>query len=86
MVGGIFMKAKIQKWGKSLAVRIPESLAADAGLEEDAAVDLKLVRGKVVVDPLTSDQVTLNELLTGVTSKNLHDAWDTGMPVGREVW
>jgi antitoxin MazE len=32
------MKTRIQKWGNSLALRIPRSFAAEAGLRLDAAV------------------------------------------------
>ena len=39
------MKTRVQKWGNSLALRIPKSFAAEAGLHADAAVELSLVEG-----------------------------------------
>lgn len=80
------MKTRVQKWGNSLALRIPKSFAAEAGLREDASVDLSLVKGKVVVQPVRPEPLTLDELLRGVTDENLHKEWDTGPAVGREVW
>lgn len=80
------MKTRVQKWGNSLALRIPKSFAAEAGLREDAPVDLSLVKGKVVVQPVQPEPLTLDELLRGVTDENLHQEWDTGPAVGREVW
>lgn len=33
------MKTRVQKWGNSLALRIPKSFANDVGLEKDSAVE-----------------------------------------------
>jgi antitoxin MazE len=80
------MKTRVQKWGNSLAVRIPKSFAEDAGLDADTAVDLRLVKGALVVRPLRRGPVTLAQLLRRVTDENLPGEWDTGTPVGKEVW
>ncbi len=80
------MKTRVQKWGNSLALRIPKSFATEAGLQENAPVDLSLVDGKLVVQPVAPQPPTLGELLRGVTDQNLHGEWDTGPDVGREVW
>lgn len=80
------MKTRVQKWGNSLALRIPKSIAAEAGLREHAAVEMSLVKGRVVVQPVTEEPLTLEELLRGVTEENLHGEWHTGPAVGREVW
>jgi antitoxin MazE len=80
------MKTRVQKWGNSLALRIPKSFAAEAGLQENAAVELSLVDGKLVVQRAVPQSPTLEELLRGVTEQNLHGEWDTGPAVGREVW
>ena len=70
------MKTRIQKWGNSLAVRIPKSFATDAGLHANAAVDLSLVKGSIVVKPLAPQPLSLKELLRGVTDDNLPGEWD----------
>lgn len=80
------MKTRIQKWGNSLALRIPKSFAAEAGLHADAAVELSLVEGTLVVQPITPQPLTLDQLLRGVTAENLPGEWDTGPAVGKEVW
>lgn len=80
------MKARVQKWGNSLALRIPKSFAEEAGLHADAAVELSLVKGKLVVQPLAPQPLILEELLRGITDENLPGEWDTGPAVGREVW
>lgn len=45
------MKTRVQKWGNSLAVRIPKSFAAEAGLHANASVELSLVDGALVLFP-----------------------------------
>ena len=80
------MKTRIQKWGNGLAVRIPKSFATEAGFREDAPVEMKLTGGKLVVQPISDEPLTLDELLRGVTDQNLHGEWETGHSVGKEVW
>jgi antitoxin MazE len=80
------MKTRVQKWGNSLALRIPKSFAEEAGLHAHAAVELSLVEGRLVVQPITPQPLTLEELLRGVTDENLPGEWDTGPAVGKEVW
>jgi antitoxin MazE len=80
------MKTRVQKWGNSLALRIPKSFAEEAGLHADAAVELSLEAGRLVVQPLTPQPLTLEQLLRGITDDNLPGEWDTGPAVGKEVW
>jgi antitoxin MazE len=80
------MRTRIQKWGNSLALRIPKSFALETGLDQDAVVDMALVDGKLIVTPLLAPPITLEALLAGVTDDNLHTEHDTGAAVGNEVW
>ena len=80
------MKTRVQKWGNSLAVRIPKSFAAEAGLQANASVELSLVEGALVVQPIALQPLSLEELLRGVTDDNLPGEWDTGPVVGKEIW
>jgi len=81
------MQTKVQKWGNSLALRIPKSFAAEVGLSDDSAVDLALVGGKLVITPLfIRAEFALDELLAGVTDENLHNEIATGDATGNEVW
>ena len=80
------MKTRIQKWGNSLALRIPKAFATEAGLAVDVPVELSIVRGKIVVHRLSAEPPTLSELLRGISRDNLHSEWDTGPAVGKEIW
>ncbi len=79
------MRGKIQKWGNSLAMRIPRSFAQGANIEDGSNVDLQLRGRRLIVVPI-EPQPTLKSLLAGVTADNLHGETDTGERVGGEVW
>ena len=80
------MQTKIQKWGNSLGLRIPKSLAEQAGVEAGSDVDLSVEDGELVVRPRRLPRYKLKDLLQAITPKNVHKGIDTGFPVGREAW
>ena len=80
------MKARVQKWGNSLALRIPKAFADEVGLRREAPVEVSLTDGKLVVTPIVEGELTLKQLLAKVTSENLHHEVDTGCAVGNEIW
>jgi antitoxin MazE len=80
------MKTRIQKWGNSLALRIPKSFAAETHLEHGTLVEVSLLDGQLVVTPLRQPAVTLDELLKHVTPQNVHHEIDMGPAVGNEAW
>lgn len=81
------MKVKIQKWGNSLAVRIPKSFAVETEIEQNTIVDISVFEGSIVVKPeKRKSGLKLEELLQDVTDENLHSEIDFGEPVGKEVW
>ncbi len=80
------MKTRVQKWGNSLALRIPKSFAAEVGLDSNSSVEMSLRDGKLIVFPSEKAKFNLKQLLAQVTEENLHREVDTGSPVGGEVW
>ena len=80
------MQMRVQKWGNSLAVRIPKSFAAQSQLGQNTIVEMSLEEGKIVLVPLVPAELTLQQLLEGVTPDNLHDEIETGEVVGQEIW
>jgi antitoxin MazE len=78
------MESRIVRWGNSLAIRIPRSVAAETGLEYGASVDVRAEDGAMVVRPLTVAK--LDSLLRKVKKSSLHGEVSTGRPKGREAW
>jgi antitoxin MazE len=79
------METRVQKWGHSLALRIPKYLARELGIADQSAVTLSLRDGELVIARLDSTALTLEQLLAGVTEENLHGEVDTGPAVGDEA-
>jgi antitoxin MazE len=80
------MKARIHKRGKSFAIRIPKSLAFEAGIGLGDLVELSLTADGIVIRSSTEEDPSLAALLKQVTPNNLHGEWNTGPDVGREAW
>lgn len=80
------MHIRVQKWGNSLAVRIPKPLAEDAEVEEGTVLNLAVSEGKVIATPVKKHKQSLKQMLAKVSRKNLHSEVESGAPVGREVW
>ena len=80
------MQAKIKKWGNSLALRIPKSFALNANIRQDELVDISIDKERIIIIPIGKKDYSLNDLLAGVSEDNLHGEFDTGDPVGKEIW
>lgn len=77
------MQSHVTKWGNSLGIRIPLSLAKEIGLAEGTQVDIRLDNDRIII---CRKKYTLEALLSQVSPKNIHDEVDTGPSVGREAW
>lgn len=80
------MKTKIQKWGNSLAVRLPKSVVEQKSLAEGEGVSVVIKEGVIVIEQLSKPKYTLDELLAHITPENLHKETDWGKPAGKEIW
>jgi len=79
------MKATAQKWGNSLAIRIPKSVAVQVGLKAQDDLDIEVQDGNVVLKPHLRRVYCLEDLVKQITPKNVHGEIDTGAPIGREI-
>lgn len=80
------MRVRVQKWGNSLALRIPKPFAAEVGVAEGAEVELGVSRGRLVAAPVAPARHRLRDLLAEVTAANVHGEVDFGRRAGREAW
>ena len=80
------MRTKVQRWGNSLAVRIPKSFAQEVGVMDGSLVEMRLVDGGLLVEPVSARPLSLEKLLAGVTEANLHAEVGTGSAQGSEAW
>lgn len=80
------MKTTAQKWGNSLAIRVPKSVAVQVGLKAQDDLEIEVQDGNVVLKPQLRRVYRLDDLVKRITPKNLHREIDTGSPIGREIW
>ena len=80
------MNTHVQRWGNSLAVRIPKIFADEAGLEANDEIEISVQDGQIVLTPIKTKKYSLDELVAGITPENRHDEWDMGPAVGNEIW
>lgn len=77
------MALRVRRWGNSLGLRIPKTVAQQAGLSEGVEVDCWVDGGAIII---SQKRYALESLLDKVTPENLHGEVTTGQPVGREAW
>jgi len=85
-IKGLVMRIKIQKWGNSLALRIPKVFAFQSKIREDEYVNLTLEENKIVIEPVEGKIYSLKELVSGINKSNIHSEIDFGKQVGTEHW
>jgi antitoxin MazE len=79
------MKATIQKWGNSLAIRIPKNISKDSRVSEGSNIDIMVEKGNIVLSP-ERKEYSLKEILKKITIENIHSEISTGDQTGGEIW
>jgi len=80
------MRIKIQKWGNSLALRIPKAFAKETNISDKSIVNLSIEDHHLVISPIDElDEYELDSLLSQIDQTNLHSEIDFGQPVGKEL-
>jgi antitoxin MazE len=79
------MKTTIQKWGNSLAIRIPKNITKETKVSEGSNINIITENGKIILNP-TTKEYSLKELLMKITNENIHLEVSSGNYVGGEIW
>ena len=80
------MKAKVQKWGNSLGIRIPKVIAIKAELAEGSEVELDENEGSVTIRR-SKRKVTLKLVLKSLKKFGPYDEETEWAPaIGNEIW
>ncbi|NOY43054.1 MAG: AbrB/MazE/SpoVT family DNA-binding domain-containing protein [Planctomycetes bacterium] len=78
------MEIQFAKWGNSVALRVPSKVAEALGIVPGSMASLDLKRDKLIITP-QRHRYQLDQLLSEITSKNLHQETGTGSAVGAEA-
>ncbi len=80
------MTTKIQKWGNSLAMRLPKELSKSLNWGEGVVVGFKKSGNGLIVTPSRAEY-TVQDMLKGINKKNRHKSlWPNDKPRGKEIW
>ena len=80
------MTTTIQKWGNSLAIRIPKEFAKDLKFSVGSTVGFEKV-GDTMIITSAKPVYSLEDMVKGMTKKNRHKlVWADDKPRGKEVW
>jgi antitoxin MazE len=77
-------KAQVVKWGNSLAVRIPKTIAEQARLQEGDPILIEALEGRVELRPAEKIP-TLEELVAQITPENRQPETKWGPAAGKEI-
>jgi antitoxin MazE len=83
------MKVEFQKWGNSLALRVPKAFAEEIGAVPGKQAEMTTDNGVLVIkvhQPRKRRRYRLENLINGITEGNRHREVDWGPPVGNESW
>lgn len=83
MKGEVTMTTTVQKWGNSLAVRIPQEYANKFGIKQGSEIKFSQNEKGIVLEPVEGEE-TLEQLLAQITDENRHEEY-FGKPMGREL-
>ena len=79
------MRVIVKKWGNSASVRIPAGIMEAARLCLNDPIDIREEDGRIVIEPIRTNECDLAKLLAGITPENLHTEVDFGAPAGKEL-
>lgn len=84
------MKTTIRKFGNSRGAIIPAVLLRELNLNENDQVDIKAENGRIVLEPFSKVEYSLDELLSQCSPETVElddqdKAWLNDGPVGKEV-
>ena len=80
------MEAKIQKWGNSLGIRIPNNILKSLGLKSNDIIDIVEEENKIIITKSCKKKISLKELFDKYDGPNLSKEFEWDEPRGREIW
>lgn len=79
------VRTQVSRWGNSLGLRLPKSVAREAQLEAGDTVDISVDNGTILIRP-SRPHYTLDELVERITSGNRHSESRWNGPREQDLW
>jgi antitoxin MazE len=79
------MRAQVLKWGNSLAVRIPKTIAEEANMNAGDALEMEIADQDSILLQRIGKTPTLAQLVSQITPENRYSEISTGPETGKEA-
>ena len=80
------METRLQKWGNSNGIRIPNALLEDLKIKTNDKVNIEKQDDKIVISKVKSSKISLKDLFDKYNGENLSNDFSWDDPKGREIW
>lgn len=80
------MKTTIQKWGNSLAVRLPKEVAEKLAFREGSRVEVGEAKEGILICQTSKERQSLKTLVGMIRPEQMHGEVEWGSISGKEVW
>ena len=80
------MEAKLQKWGNSDGIRIPNSILKSLNLKTNDRVSLTQDEDKIIISKIKDEKISLKERIENYNGPDLCKDFEWYEARGKEIW
>lgn len=80
------MEARLQKWGNSDGIRIPNIILKSLNLKTNDKVEIKEEDGKIIIAKVDNKKISLKDRINTYSGENLSKDFEWDEPQGKELW
>ncbi len=80
------MKTKIQKWGNSKGIRIPNEIIKELDYKVEDELEISRVEDKIVMYKPVKQKKSIKEMFENYQGEDLTKEFSWDKPRGREIW
>ena len=84
--GDDIVEVRLQKWGNSNGIRIPNTLLKALNLKTNDKVNIIQEDDKIVISKSNKNKISLKERFEKYNRENLAKDFEWDEPIGREIW
>ena len=80
------MEIRLQKWGNSIGIRIPNAFLKSLKLKNNDKILLVQEEDKIIITKSNNNNIDLKERFDNYKGENLALEFEWDSPVGKEIW
>lgn len=84
LIGFNNMVTAVKKWGNSLGIRLPKTIANEMKLNEGTNLQLIYENDKIQLSKI-APEYSLDDFLSAIDTENIHSEFETHSAVGNEL-